>query len=340
MDKYDQFIKDISELGYITVPYDLIYELMHEPTTVDLVEGLRMILVHNDNVTREIEEKNNLMLDMIEKSQPLSLEQTSEPVITESKPVDSTHTYPQNNQATQIIESLKYFQSTQELTNNIRKLSQDGIALIKLHLFKELKQIKKNIRTKIIIDPLADITKEKQEYQRYKAFLDELIIEQEILIEEAVKHENNSDRRIIILPNGKNSTYLLEDIKKYPESYDEIYQTYENIISKRFLNSKSIKALKDVGEKLYEYKKTNGIRILFVKRGNDIFICSLFYKDKNKSTKITANYEEAIKRFTNYINSTQDISSPDFDIQQKEFIGMIYGEIEPSQTLTLKKGGE
>jgi len=94
-----------------------------------------------------------------------------------------------------------------------------------------------------------------------------------------------------------------------------------------------------MGEKLYEYKRTNGIRVMFVKRGNEIYICSLFYKDKQRSTKITSYYEEAIRRFNSFIN-TQDITSPDFEIEQKELIGLIYGEIEPSTSLTKKKDGE
>ena len=174
----------------------------------------------------------------------------------------------------------------------------------------------------------------------YKEFLDELTLEQDIIVEEEEKKEHTSPERIILLPHGQNSTYVLEDIQNYPESYDEIYLAFENILSKKFLGSKSIKSIKDKGDKLYEYTRTNGIRVLFIKRGNDIYICSLFYKDKQRSTKITAYYEEAIRRFDNFMSTCDSVDTPDFEIEQKELIGLIYGEIEPSQSLTMKKDGE
>ena len=40
------------------------------------------------------------------------------------------------------------------------------------------------------------------------------------------------------------------------------------------------------------------------------------------------------------MSTCESVTSPDFDIEQKELIGQIYSEIEPSQTLTMKKDGE
>jgi hypothetical protein len=212
--------------------------------------------------------------------------------------------------------------------------------LIKLYLLKEINRLKKLIRIKVTKDPLEDIDKERLQLITYMEFLDTLKIEQEILIEEEEQKDENASQNIILLPNTKSGTYLLEDIRNYPESYDEISSAFENIMSKKFLGSKSVSAIRDMGEKLYEYKRTNGIRIMFIKRGNDIYVCSLFYKDKQRSTKITQYYEEAIRRFNSFMESRYDVTSPDFIIEQKELAGLVYGEVEQSTSYTIKKGGE
>lgn len=340
MDKYDKFAKDIQDIGYITTPYEVIYDYIPDASTFDIIEGLRIILVHNHRITLDLDEENIDMKQMMLDAGLLEVVPEPTQPIAKREPVDKSHTYPQNTQATQIIESIKYFSSNEEFANNTKNLSKEGIALVKLHLLKLIKQLEKKIRTKVAIDPLSDTDKERLQILTYKGFLEELILEQDILVEEEKKKTQTRRERIILLPHGKNSTYILEDIQNYLESYDEIYLAFENIMSKKFLGSKSIKSIKDMGDKLYEYKRTNGIRVLFIKRGNDIYICSLFYKDKQRSTKISANYDEAIKRFNTFMSTCESVTSPDFDIEQKELIGQIYSEIEPSQTLTMKKDGE
>lgn len=340
MDKYDKFAKDIQDIGYITTPYEVIYDYIPDASTFDIIEGLRIILVHNHRITLDLDEENIVMKQMMLDAGLLEVVPEPDQIIAKREPVDKSHTYPQNTQATQIIESIEYFSSNEEFANNTKNLSKEGIALVKLHLLKFIKQLEKKIRTKVAIDPLSDTDKERLQILTYKGFLEELMLEQDILVEEEKKKTQTRGERIILLPRGKNSTYILEDIQNYLESYDEIYLAFENIMSKRFLGSKSIKSIKDMGDKLYEYTRTNGIRVLFIKRGNDIYICSLFYKDKKRSTKISANYDEAIKRFNTFMSTCESVTSPDFYIEQKELIGQIYSEIEPSQTLTMKKDGE
>ena len=339
MDQYTKFENYIKSMDYIRTPYEIIYDFFPDANSYDLVEGLRIILVHNHRITLALDEENNNLRNKIEtavKVVPQS-ETLEEP--TTHKPVNNPHTYQQPEQITQIISSLKYFKTLEEFVNNTKNLSQEGIVLIKLHLLKEINNLKRKIRTKVNLDPLADTDIERLQLLTYKSFLDELIIEQEILIEEEQEKEENKEQRIIFVPNGKSNTYFFEDIQNYPDSYDEIYSVFENLISKKFLGSKSISSIKDMGEKLYEYKRTNGIRVMFVKRGNEIYICSLFYKDKQRSTKITSYYEEAIRRYNSFVK-TQDTTTPDFEIEQKELIGLIYSEIEPSTSLTKKKDGE
>lgn len=340
MDKYDKFAKDIQNIGYITTPYEVIYDYIPDASTFDIIEGLRIILVHNHRITLDLDKENIDMKQMMLDAGLLEVVPEPAQPVAKREPVDKSHTYPQNTQATQIIDSIKYFSSNEEFANNTKNLSKEGIALVKLHLLKLIKQLEKKIRTKVAIDPLSDTDKERLQILTYKGFLEELMLEQDILVEEEEKKTPTRGERIILLPHGQNSTYILEDIQNYSESYDEIYLAFENIMSKRFLGSKSIKSIKDMGDKLYEYTRTNGIRVLFIKRGNDIYICSLFYKDKQRSTKISANYDEAIKRFNTFMSTCESVTSPDFDIEQKELIGQIYSEIEPSQTLTMKKDGE
>ena len=339
MDQYTKFENYIKDMDYIRTPYETIYDFFPDANSYDLVEGLRIILVHNHRITLSLDDQNTTLQNKITSAVKVVPETETLDERVDNKPVNNQHTYPQREQVLQIISSLKYYKTTEEFTNNTKNLSQEDIVLIKLYLLKEINTLKRKIRTKVNIDPLADTDIERLQLLTYKSFLDELIIEQEILIEEEQKQEENKEQRIIFVPNGKSNTFFFEDIQNYQDSYDEIYSVFENLISKKFLGSKSISSIKDMGEKLYEYKRTNGIRVIFVKRGNEIYICSLFYKDKQRSTKITSYYEEAIRRFNSFIN-TQDITFPDFDIEQKELIGLIYGEIEPSTSLTKKKDGE
>ena len=71
---------------------------------------------------------------------------------------------------------------------------------------------------------------------------------------------------------------------------------------------------------------------------NNIAICSIFYKDKQKSTKIANNYEEALNRYKNnktYIE--ENITNPDFLIEQNEFIAHIRTILENRNQYSLSK---
>ena len=47
MDKYTKFENEIKSLDYIRVPYETIYDYFPNASSFDLIEGLRIILVHN-----------------------------------------------------------------------------------------------------------------------------------------------------------------------------------------------------------------------------------------------------------------------------------------------------
>lgn len=341
MDKYTEFERSIQSEGYITTPYEIIYDVFPDATSYDVIEGQRMILVHNHRLSLEISDENEKLNKIINNASDLQ-EKSQEPQETikeEQTLVDNQHTYPQSAQALQIIKSLEFY-SREEFNNQTKQLPQSAIYLIKLYLYKKINDLKKIIKNKAILSPESDLTEEQVKLITFQEFLDDLTIEQEILIEEQQEKDEFFGKNIILVPNGKSTTYILEDIREYPESYDEISNAFENIMTKRFLSSKSISSIKDMGEKLYEYKRKNGIRILYIQNGNDIFICNMFYKDKQRSTKISSYYEEAIKRYYSFINTNTDITTPDFIIEQKELSGQIYGELEQSSVLKISKGGE
>ena len=190
----------------------------------------------------------------------------------------------------------------------------------------------------ILRAPLNDLTELQLQLLNYQEFLEVLKVEQVEKTNEVTQKEQEQKYNIIIVPDNKSSTYLFEDIIEYPEAYEEITLTFDNVMSQKMFSSKSIRQIRDKSEKLWEYKRKNGIRVMFIKNGNNVFITSLFYKDKTRSIKIDNLYDEAIRRFNNFVATGVDYTSVDFAIEQKELIGTIYGEIETG--ITYKKVGD
>ena len=103
---------------------------------------------------------------------------------------------------------------------------------------------------------------------------------------------------------------------------------FEKIIDGYFLKTKDTKGIEGY-QNLYEYKHPNGIRILYIADGNIITICSLFMKDKQKSTRITNEYEEAIRRYSEVEQYIQEnFTNPDFHIEQAELVGEIFSLLD------------
>ena len=333
MDKFDEFESKLQNKGYINDPYSFIFdyydEYMNEnesPNSYEIIEFIRIIHFHNQAYTKKIKENTNEINAKISSAQKLH----KEPIIDTFKKedtVDNTYTYPQDTQTNQVIKSLTYYKTTEEFKNNIKGINDQGIYKIKLYLLKQIMLVTKKIRAKVLSMPLANLTDLQIELLKYQEFLEELKPKIEIKEQEEAKSKSNT-YNIIIVPNSKSSSYLLEDITAYSDSYDEITHTIDNIMTNQIFSSKSIKQIRDKNEKLYEYKRKNGIRVLFIRNGNNIFITSLFYKDKQRSIKIDQAYEESIKRYNNFIATGVDYTTIDFEISQKELIGEIYSEIE------------
>ena len=105
------------------------------------------------------------------------------------------------------------------------------------------------------------------------------------------------DAGIVFAPNGKRSTYIFEDIVEFTEKSKEIKLIIDKLRDGYFLKTKDTKSIEGYQENIYEYKHPNGIRVLYVVEGNIIIICSLFMKDKQKSSRISNEFEESISRY-------------------------------------------
>ena len=337
MDKFQQFELKIEKMDYIRNPYDFIYETEEDFNSYEFLEFVRIIHCHNQQVTTQVKKETSAISSIIDAAQPLTLvEEVKEEKTAET--VDNSYTYPQDSQTEQILKSLEYFKTVEEFENNIKGINELGIYKIKLYLLKLIIETTKKIQLSVLRSPLNDFTELQIKLLNYKEFLDLLKVKEVEEKIEVAKKEKEKQYNIIIVPDNKSSTYLFEDIIEYPESYEEITLTFDNIMSQQIFSSKSIKQIRDKSEKLCEYKRKNGIRVMFIKNGNNIFITSLFYKDKQRSTKIDHLYDEAIKRYNNFIATGIDYTSIDFAIEQKELIGAIYGEIETG--ITYKKVGD
>ena len=121
------------------------------------------------------------------------------------------------------------------------------------------------------------------------------------------------------------------------EDFKDIQNAFSKILSGGIKDSKSIKQLGSVNQKLYEYCNKTGLRILFMKMDNGkIALSLLFYKDKQKSTKIKAYYMEALKRFE--LQKDQlNVDDIDFRIEQLQLINEI-NEVTTKQEVHGFKG--
>lgn len=337
MDKFQLFEQKIENMDYIQNPYNYVYDNEENFNSYELLEFIRIIHYHNQTITEQISDETKALTSIIKSAQPIkeiSVESRTDKKII----VDNSYTYPQDSQVEQIIKSLEYYKNIEEFKNNIRGINEQGIYKIKLHLLKLVINTTKKVELTILKSAISDLTELQIKLLNYKEFLEVLKEKQVIETNECPYQDQQLSYNIILVPNNKSSTYLFEDITSYPESYDEITLTFDNIMSQQIFNSKSIRQIRDKSEKLFEYKRKNGIRVMFIKNGNNIFVTSLFYKDKQRSTKIDHQYDEAIKRYTNFIESNTDYTSIDFSISQKELIGDIYSEIESG--ITYKKVGD
>lgn len=318
-----------SKEEFIKTPLDLIYEFDIELTSEQFMDVLNYIVKHNKKYLLKIK-KEQLELQRI-------LEQTNvkeEHKEQEEQKTNFLYATKVHKDYNDKLDLIFFTIEENELNNIINQLSSNEIINLKLLILKRINEKKLQIKETLLNNPIKDIKINQEDIQRYEYLLTKLTESKEI--EEDI--EETYDSKIILLPY-KNSSYLCEDIKEYIDGNRDLLNAFTKIINGYFLQSKDTKSIVKY-DKLNEYKNPNGLRVMYVTMPNGyIAICSLFFKDKQKSSKIESYYEEAITRFREqkkYIE--ENLNNPDFMINQSILVGQIYSLLDSDYTL--KKVGE
>lgn len=337
MDRIDKFEQKVGAEGdFIKAPINYIYDALGNPNTQELIECTRALVVRNYTLltakAKQVSDRRN----SIENAQAIVATSTkTTPKIQEITSIKPGVT--RNNQA-DIIEFINYSKLDDETKKALASLSHQDIIRLKLHYHKQKLLVQKQIQSSVFLNPSNNISELQEklcEIEFIMEFLKELE-EVELLEEQSVKKEYSN---IIFAPTSKLSTYFYEDIEDYSEErLKAIKAAVDKMLDGYIFKTKATRNIKGY-DNLYEYKHPNGIRVLYVTIGNIIVICSLFYKDKQRSTKITGEYTEAISRFNNcstYI--LENFNNPDFHIEQAELIGKLYTLLDNGISLQKKVG--
>ena len=202
-------------------------------------------------------------------------------------------------------------ENIEALINMIKK---EYITAVKISLICQKKLLKNKIIELLSEDPLHDIRNYQERILKIDYILIELNDKEEIISEQ---QELDDTIKLIILPKDISTSYLLEDIKNYSSRYDIITNALKKLYSKLKFKTSGLRSINSI-EKLYEYRETNGLRILFFSPGENIFIItSLFFKDQQRSIKINNVYLLAKTRFESYNQDAYDeyLKNQDFQIE-------------------------
>lgn len=340
MDEIEQAINQFldildQEKSFISNPYDYIYENITNDNSAIIVECLRYVIIHNQEIIQKRKENLKSLKESLAKVQDIKYLHPS--IIPEK---DNETNVPQkiSIDIKSYVDLLSFSPLDEELEKKLSSLSHNDIKLIKLYVYKEKNNIDAEIRRTIISNPSYDITDLQNKSSKMTDIIKFLLSLEEK--EELVPLETTPEISNIILLPHKKTSYLHEDILRYIENRKEIKNTIDKILDGYFLKTRDTKTISGFDNiNLFEYRHPNGIRILYVAESNYIFICSLFYKDKQKSIKIENYYREAINRYFENIEYLKtQISSPDFYIEQAELVGQINSLLE--QGMIYKKVGD
>lgn len=324
IESFEKKLKDIDY--YISNPTDYLYSEIPDPSIQEIVECTRAIALNNFYYLEDKRESNAKLLATITGAIPI-IESPTISIVPSTKEKTQKKS-PKNLSET--LELVIYSCLSDDAIKVIESLSLEDYKILKLQLYKLILETKKQIRMSILSNPTADISTLQDNLNTYELVLEILINDfDKTKIEENEETLSKEYSNIVFAPNGKKSTYLFEDISEYPERAKEIKLIFEKIVDGYFLKTKDTKAIEGYQENLYEYKHPNGIRILYIVTGSIITIYSLFMKDKQKSSRIANEYEEAISRFyevNEYIQS--NFSNPDFHIEQAELVGEIFSLLD------------
>lgn len=332
MDRIDKFAKEMEKIDYyIANPLDFLYEHIENPTLQEIVECYRYIYLNNQEMIQTHREYLKHLQEYIANVRPLHKEEYKQPEKAEREVITVKQ---DDKDLSEAIDYVTYCNFDKELDIFLDTLTDDDIIRLKLHFLKEIKLHQLIIREAILEDSFADIKELQSELMIYSEILERLkqYTKKSDTLDNNTEAINNSN--IILMPNSQ-STYLLEDIKRYPERCKEIKNAFDKIIEGYFLQTKDLKAIEGAKENLYEYRNPNGLRILYFVKNNLILISSLFFKDKQKSTRITAYYDEAHSRYYNTYNYIlSNVNNPDFYIEQAELVGQIYSFLEANMVVS------
>lgn len=335
MERVEKFEKMVAKVdGFIQGATSFLYDNIEDPDTQEIIECTRAIVYSNLEYLDKREASIDKLRQTMATVSPIT-ESIVEPTLPTKKVKTSRKEY-RNIQ--ELIDLVTYSYLEEETTRILESQSHEDIVRIKLHFYKLIIETKKAIRESITLNPQADIRELQSNLEVYTLIV-ETISELEKK-EESFESEEKEYSNIVFAPNGHRSTYFYDDIYEYPEKSKEIKLIVDKLIDGYFLKTKDTKSIEGYQESLYEYKHPNGIRVLYVVEGNIIIICSLFLKDKQKSTRISNEYEEAITRYykvKDYI--VENFNDPSFHIEQAELLGEIMQVLEGT-TLSKKVGDE
>ncbi len=337
MDRIDKFEQRINkENKFIKEPLNYIYDSIESPDTQELIECTRAIVAKNYLILAEKADQLTKRKQKLESAKAIVSQNAKViPKLTESVSINPKT---ERNNQSEIIEFINYSKLDDEAKKTLATLTHQDIIRLKLYFYKKKLLFQKEIQHSIITNPTNSVfalQDKLSEIELIIEFLNELE-ETEVLEEQ---EHNKEYSNVIFAPSTISSTYFYEDIQDYSEErLKEIKLAIDKLLDGYLLKTKDTKPLKGY-DNLYEYKHPNGMRILYVVSGGIIVICSLFYKDKQKSIKITGKYNEAITRFNScspYV--FKNFTKPDFHIEQAELIGKLYSLLDNGISLQKKVG--
>lgn len=329
MDRIDKFASEIENVeDFISKPLDFLYEHIDNPTSSEIIECYRFICLNNRRALEVQREYLKHLEKYIADVKPLSLGKNDVSLKTEDVPRDVVSNKKNSKDISEMIDYVTYCNIDTELDAFLETLSYEDIMALKLYFLKEIRLHEDIIKEAIMEDANAQVGALQSELSVYRDILNHLKQYNKRSEQKTCEDNSNDISNIILLPSNR-SSYIFEDIVKYPEKSKEIKNAFDKIIEGYFLQTKDLKAIVGVKDSLFEYRNPNGLRVLYIVKNNFIFIVSLFFKDKQKSIKISGFYEEALKRFNNSVNYVVDnINNPDFYIEQAELVGQVYSFLE------------
>lgn len=330
------FAEALAKVDFIVAPLDFLHKTIYDVDDRATNVYLEMIYEHNEKIKASLVNEKKHLLQMINSTNSFT-EEVKKPAV---QTVEEKQTVAYSDLTSEASRLITY-KDVEEQKKQLRSIPQDKIENLKFAIFIIIKEIELTIKKTLLHNKTASITSLQHQIESYRHLLS-LINSVEIKEETpTINQETANKYNLIFLPDSKNGTYLYGDIALYSERFKEIKSTLDKVASSYFLSTHDIENLRGEYSNLWEYKNKTGIRILYLIVNNNIIITSLFFKDKQKSTKISAYYAEAIRRFNkgkDYV--LQNVNNPNFLIEQKELLGDIFNllESQKSKSLTLKAG--